>query len=139
MNKKFFFFAFNKTLSTAMPEEMISEYNNHDNSNGFVDFSNTIVASVPPFPPIPTCGIFATMFPIWGNIILGAIVAVSLSLVYFNPAYHWIADQVQGTVHPLCYFVYRAINFVLEAHGIDFPGSPPEHGMLLPDIENSIY
>jgi hypothetical protein len=126
------FFGFNAMPSTATADALISEYNNHDNTNGFVDFSNTIGATMPPSPPIPTRGIFAAMFPIWGNIILDAVVAVSLSLVYFNPAYRWIANQVQGTVHALCYLVYRAINFVLEAHSIDFPHSPPEHGTLPP-------
>ena len=76
---------------------------------------------------------FRNLFPILGSIALNAIFALSISIVYFSPAFSWIANDKQGVVHNLSCHVYTAINLVLRAHATDFPNHPIEAGASIHD------
>jgi hypothetical protein len=93
----------------------------------------------PVFAPM-TMGIFVAAFPIWGNLVLSAVVAVAISMVFYDSNYQWIKTQQPGVVHNLCDYVYLAIQVVLHAHKEDYPNNPVEPGALqhLPFIIQSV-
>jgi hypothetical protein len=81
----------------------------------------------PVFAPM-TMGLFVATFPIWGNLILTTIFAVTISMVFYDKKYRWIQTQRPGVIHNLCDYVYLAIDIVLCAHKEDYPHNPAEPG-----------
>jgi hypothetical protein len=75
-----------------------------------------------------TIGLFKSTFPIWGNLVLDAVFAVAISMVFYDRDYQWIQTQQSGVVHHLCNYVYMAIEVVLRAHKEDYPNNPVEQG-----------
>jgi hypothetical protein len=121
--------------SNETARALAAQLNEPASDSEFAGFLNTISttgtsASQP--DDFPTRGAFTERFRTWGNIVLDSVIAVSISLVYFDPHYKWIQNQQSGVIHNLCHHVYSAIIFVLRAHNIDYPNIPAEQGELPP-------
>lgn len=123
-------FAFGAAPATHTAEALMAQLaSTNKTSQEFITFLSNIGVdpTSPVFAPM-TMGIFIATFPVWGNLVLSAVFAVTISMVFYDNNYRWIYTQKPGVVHNLCDYVYLAIDVVLRAHREDYPNSPAEPG-----------